>query len=64
MLMEEEAPPKRRRVEPLLLDPLGVEELREYIAELRTEIGRAEAAITRKQDHRSSVDALFRFPKT
>lgn len=44
------------------LDPLGVAELQAYIAELRTEIARAEAAIARKQDHRSAADSFFRRP--
>jgi uncharacterized small protein (DUF1192 family) len=59
---EEEDRPKqaRRRLEPLGLDPLGVEELRAYIAELRAEIDRAEQAIARKQSHRSAADAFFR----
>jgi uncharacterized small protein (DUF1192 family) len=54
--------PPRRRIEPLLLDPLGLEELHAYIAELQTEIARAEAAITAKQGHRSAADAFFRKP--
>ena len=53
---------KRRRIEPLVLDPLGVAELREYIAELLGEIARAEAAIAGKTGHRSAADAFFRKP--
>jgi hypothetical protein len=35
MALEDDAPPvKRRRLEPLLLDSLGIEELRLYIDEL------------------------------
>lgn len=61
--MEEDDPPRRsRRVEPLALDPLGVEELRSYIAELRGEIARAEAAIEAKQGYRGAADAFFRKP--
>jgi uncharacterized small protein (DUF1192 family) len=51
---------KRRRLEPLLLDTLSVEELRDYIGELRDEIARAEADISRKQSHRSAADAFFK----
>ena len=51
---------KRRRLEPLLLDSLGIEELRSYIEELRDEIVRAEADIGRKGSHRSAADAFFK----
>ncbi len=60
MMIEDEPAPRRRRVEPMLLDPLGVEELRGYIGELRAEIARAEAAIAKKQDHRSAADGFFK----
>ena len=53
---------KRRRLEPLLLDSLGIEELRDYIDELKTEIVRVEADIERKHGHRSAADAFFRRP--
>jgi uncharacterized small protein (DUF1192 family) len=65
MALEEDAPPiKRRRLEPLLLDSLGIEELRLYIEELKTEIVRVEADITRKGSHRSAADAFFKRPLT
>lgn len=58
---DEDAPiRKKRRVEPLLLDPLGIEELRDYIDELKAEIARAELAIEKKTGHRSAADAFFR----
>jgi uncharacterized small protein (DUF1192 family) len=50
---------KPRRLEPLPLDPLGVEELHDYIGELHNEIARVEADIGRKQSHRSAADAFF-----
>ena len=53
---------KRRRLEPLLLDSLGIEELRSYIDELKTEIVRVEADIGRKSSHRSAADAFFKRP--
>jgi uncharacterized small protein (DUF1192 family) len=61
-LDEDEPLTKRRRLEPLLLDSLGIEELRSYIDELRTEISRVEADIGRKNSHRSTADAFFRKP--
>jgi uncharacterized small protein (DUF1192 family) len=61
---EEDLPPrKRNRLEKLSLDMLGVEELREYIGELREEIVRVEADIARKQSHRSAADAFFKVPE-
>jgi uncharacterized small protein (DUF1192 family) len=63
MAQEEDAPPlKRRRLEPLLLDSLGIAELRLYIDELKTEIARVEADINRKNSHRSAADAFFKRP--
>jgi uncharacterized small protein (DUF1192 family) len=53
---------KRRRLEALFLDNLGVEELRDYIGELRDEITRVEADISRKQSHRSAANAFFKSP--
>lgn len=58
---EEDAPVRKRtRLEKLMLDTLSVEELRDYITELREEIARVEADIGRKQNHRSAADAFFR----
>ena len=53
---------KRTRLEKLTLDTLGIDELRDYIDELKTEIARVEADIDRKQNHRSAADAFFRKP--
>lgn len=63
MAEEDELPVrKRHRLEKLLLDPLGIEELRDYIAELREEIARVEADIGRKQSHRGAAEAFFKRP--
>jgi uncharacterized small protein (DUF1192 family) len=51
---------RRRRLEPIVLDSLGITELQAYISELRTEIARTEAEIARKQSHRSAADAFFK----
>jgi uncharacterized small protein (DUF1192 family) len=59
---DEEPMTKRRRLEPLLLDSLGIEEMRGYIEELRSEIARVEADISRKSSHRSAADAFFKKP--
>ena len=52
--------PKPARLSPPILDGWSVEELADYIAELRAEIGRAEAMSATKQSHRSAADAFFR----
>ena len=57
---EDEPKPKLRRVTPIPLDPLGVAELQDYIAELQMEVARAEAAIVRKDGHRSAAERFFK----
>ena len=44
------------------LDRLGITELRDYVASLRAEIERAEAAIAVRHGHRSAAEAVFRTP--
>jgi uncharacterized small protein (DUF1192 family) len=53
---------KRIRLEKLVLDSLGIEEMRDYIDELKAEIMRVEADIARKQSHRTAADSFFRRP--
>lgn len=59
---EEERPKPVRRFDPPVLDRWDVDELREYIATLKAEIARAEAAIGSKQAQRAAADAFFRKP--
>ena len=42
------------------LDPMSIEELQEYIAEMHEEIERVRAEIAKKEAHRSGVEALFK----
>ena len=64
MAEEDDLPQRRtRRLEKLPLDLLGIDELNDYIGELRDEITRVEADIARKQSHRSAADAFFRKPE-
>ncbi len=62
MLIDDDVPQPRPKLATPPLDPLGVQELETYIAELRAEIARAEAQINRKRDHRSAADSLFKRP--
>jgi uncharacterized small protein (DUF1192 family) len=58
----DEPRPPPRRVQPLLLDVLGVEELNAYIRELETEISRVRQEIVRKHRHREAAQAFFKTP--
>ncbi len=63
MAQDDDAPPRKRvRLEKLVLDTLGIDELRDYIDELREEIARVEADILRKQSHRGAAEAFFKRP--
>ena len=63
MAQDEDEPVRRKkRLERLVLDTLGIEELHDYIGELKDEIARVEADIGRKQNHKSAADAFFRKP--
>ena len=60
MAQDEDAPPRRRRLEPPVLDTLGITELHAYIEELKSEIMRVEAEISSKQRHRNTAAAFFK----
>ena len=51
-----------KRFQPAALDDWAVADLRDYIAALKAEIGRAEAAIAAREKQRGAADALFRRP--
>ena len=42
------------------LDPMSIEELHDYISEMKEEIERVLGEITKKETHRSGVEALFK----
>lgn len=52
--------PKKKTAQLRDLGTLGVEELRDYIAQLQAEIIRAEATIAAKEKVKSGAEALFR----
>ncbi|MEO0607059.1 MAG: DUF1192 domain-containing protein [Pseudomonadota bacterium] len=54
--MFEDEPIPEKKVD---LELLSVEELRERIESLRSEITACEAELNRKQSHKSAADALF-----
>lgn len=59
MINPDEFEPQRTKPKPRDLTPMSVGELQDYIASLEEEIARAEAAIAKKEAHRSGIDALF-----
>ncbi len=65
MIHDDDAPVRPlRRLEPLRLDTLGIEELHAYVGELREEILRVEADMARKQSHRGAAEAVFGKPRS
>lgn len=56
----EDIDPKTKKPKLRNLDPLGVEELQNYIAELQEEIARVEADIAKKKKHLSAAESLFK----
>jgi uncharacterized small protein (DUF1192 family) len=54
--------PRPQRFQPAALDDWAVADLRDYIAALKVEIDRAEAAIAAREKQRGAADAIFRRP--
>ena len=60
MMEEPEGPRPTGRFTPLLLDRMGVEELRAYIEILRGEIERAEREIGKREAQKKAAEGFFR----
>lgn len=58
MLLEEDDP-KKPNNQPKVLDNLSVDELEEYIEDLKAEISRVEKEIKQKKGHNAAAEALF-----
>ena len=56
----EELEPKKQKPQPRNLDVLSIEELDNYIQEMRAEIKRVEEKITAKKAHINSASGLFK----
>jgi uncharacterized small protein (DUF1192 family) len=56
---DEFLPPQKETLEKNL-DAMSIEELEQYIADLRAEIARAQATIEARQQVRSGADAVFK----
>ena len=59
MFETEDLEPRKAKAKLRDLSPMSIGELQDYIASLEEEIARAEAAIAKKDAHRSGIDALF-----
>jgi uncharacterized small protein (DUF1192 family) len=62
MLIDDLEPQKQAK-RPKPLDTLSIDELKDYVTELKAEIVRVEAAITAKQAHMAAMAALFKKPE-
>ena len=60
MAEEDDDLPRALRPKPTDLDVMGIEELKEYIAELEVEIERVRSAIVKKEQQRIAASAVFK----
>lgn len=58
MIFEDDMPQKTGH-KPKLLDDMSVAELEDYVSDLKAEILRVEAEISKKQTHAQTAAALF-----
>lgn len=58
--MFDEELPLKKAAAPKNLEPMSVDELSAYIADLRDEIARVETEIAKKQAHKSAADSFFK----
>lgn len=58
--MFDEELPAKKKPQVRNLEPLSLDELRGYIAEMREEIERVEAEIKRKDAHKNAADSFFK----
>ena len=52
--------PLKKKSQPRNLDPMSVEELREYIAILKAEIARVDEKVKAKHSHASAAASFFK----
>ncbi|MBM3620147.1 MAG: DUF1192 domain-containing protein [Alphaproteobacteria bacterium] len=57
---DEDLEPRNRKPKPKDLSGLSIEELRDYIADMKAEIARAEETIKAKQSHASAAALFFK----
>jgi uncharacterized small protein (DUF1192 family) len=52
--------PRNAKKKPLNLDDMNIDDLKEYVAAMKTEIERVEAKIKSKQSHASAAASFFK----
>ncbi|HEX2888060.1 DUF1192 domain-containing protein [Vineibacter terrae] len=57
---DDELEPRTKKPQPRNLDPMSVDELRGYIAEMKAEIARVEEKIKAKQAHAAAAQQFFK----
>lgn len=57
---DDELDPRVKKPQPKNLDPMSIEELRDYIADLKAEIARVEDKIKAKQAHAAAAQGFFK----
>jgi len=62
-MFDDDLEPQKKKKVLKKLDSLSLDELRDYIAEMKEEILRAEGEIARKSSHMSAAAALFKTTK-
>ncbi len=60
MLNPDDLDPPRPVAKPADLQGMSISELKDYIASLEAEIGRAQNMIAQKESHRSGAEGLFK----
>ena len=63
MIFDDDTDQKTKKQKLRALDNLSVPDLRDYIAQLKSEIVRVEADIEKKEKHKAAADALFKSSK-
>ncbi|MHA1152325.1 MAG: DUF1192 domain-containing protein [Alphaproteobacteria bacterium] len=56
----DELEPQKKKTQPKDLDALGVEQLKDYLAELEAEAARVRAKITEKKDYLAGAQEFFK----
>lgn len=52
--------PRQKKSQPLNLDTMNIEDLKEYVAALKAELARVEDKIKAKQSHATAAASLFK----
>ncbi len=60
MFSDDDLDPKTKRLKARPLDNMSVPELKDYVAQLKEEIIRAEADMAKKEKSKAAADALFK----